>query len=302
MIVFIVLGVLCLAGAAYLVGEAVTLPARERRSSVGRAATYGKTRVPLGERQLPFKQRVLSPMGDRLAGFTLKLHPKTTIDGVSTRLLAAGLGRSISPTTFLALKSTFAIGGLVLGALFGGAVAGAGGVLLLAIAAAGLGFIAPDFVVSSKARSRRDRIRAELPDALDLMAVSVEAGMGFDGAISKLTEHMHGPLADEFGLTLGEIRIGESRQDALKKLADRTDTPELSSFVRSIIQADQLGISLGRILRVQATDSRLKRQAAAEEKAMKAPIKMLFPTVLFIFPAMFLVILGPAFLNLSKIF
>jgi len=302
MIVFIVLGVLCLAGAAYLVGEAVTLPARERRSSVGRAATYGKTRAPLGERQLPFKQRVLSPMGDRLAGFTLKLHPKTTIDGVSTRLLAAGLGRTISPTTFLALKSTFAIGGLVLGALFGGAVAGAGGVLLLAIAAAGLGFIAPDFVVSSKARSRRDRIRAELPDALDLMAVSVEAGMGFDGAIAKLTEHMHGPLADEFGLTLGEIRIGESRQDALKKLADRTDTPELSSFVRSIIQADQLGISLGRILRVQATDSRLKRQAAAEEKAMKAPIKMLFPTVLFIFPAMFLVILGPAFLNLSKIF
>jgi tight adherence protein C len=302
MIVFIVLGVLCLAGAAYLVGEAVTLPARERRSSVGRAATYGKTRAPLGERQLPFKQRVLSPMGDRLAGFTLKLHPKTTIDGVSTRLLAAGLGRKISPTTFLALKSTFAIGGLVLGALFGGAVAGAGGVLLLAIAAAGLGFIAPDFVVSSKARSRKDRIRAELPDALDLMAVSVEAGMGFDGAISKLTEHMHGPLADEFGLTLGEIRIGESRQDALKKLADRTDTPELSSFVRSIIQADQLGISLGRILRVQATDSRLKRQAAAEEKAMKAPIKMLFPTVLFIFPAMFLVILGPAFLNLSKIF
>ena len=302
MIVFIVLGVLCLAGAAYLVGEAVTLPARERRSSVGRAATYGKTRAPLGERQLPFKQRVLSPMGERLAGFTLKLHPKTTIDGVSTRLLAAGLGRTISPTTFLALKSTFAIGGLVLGALFGGAVAGAGGVFLLAIAAAGLGFIAPDFVVSSKARSRRDRIRAELPDALDLMAVSVEAGMGFDGAISKLTEHMHGPLADEFGLTLGEIRIGESRQDALKKLADRTDTPELSSFVRSIIQADQLGISLGRILRVQATDSRLKRQAAAEEKAMKAPIKMLFPTVLFIFPAMFLVILGPAFLNLSKIF
>jgi tight adherence protein C len=188
----------------------------------------------------------------------------------------------------------------VFGALFGGAVAGAGGVFLLAIAAGGVGFIAPDFVVSSKARARKETIRAELPDALDLMAVSVEAGMGFDGAISKLTEHMHGPLADEFGLTLGEIRIGESRQDALKKLADRTDTPELSSFVRSIIQADQLGISLGRILRVQATDSRLKRQAAAEEKAMKAPIKMLFPTVAFIFPAMFIVILGPAAMNLSK--
>jgi tight adherence protein C len=301
-ILFIVLGVLCLAGAVYLVGEAVTLPARERRSSVDRATTYGKVRAPLGPRQLSFRQRVLSPLGDRMAGWTLKLHPKTTVEGVSTRLLAAGLGRTISPTTFLALKSGFAIAGVVVGALFGGAVAGGGGVLLLAVALGGIGFIAPDFVVSSKARSRKDRIRAELPDALDLMAVSVEAGMGFDGAISKLTEHMHGPLADEFALTLGEIRIGETRQDALKKLADRTDTPELSSFVRSIIQADQLGISLGRILRVQATDSRLKRQAAAEEKAMKAPIKMLFPTVLFIFPAMFLVILGPAFLNLSKIF
>ena len=298
----IVLGVLCLAGAAYLIGEAVTLPARERRSSVNRAATYGKFRAALGQQQLPFSQRVLTPLGDRLAGWTLKLHPKTTIEGVSTRLLAAGLGRKISPTTFLAFKSALALGGLVLGGLFGGAAAGPGGVLFASIALAGIGFIAPDFVVSGKARSRKDRIRAELPDALDLMAVSVEAGMGFDGAISKLTEHMHGPLADEFALTLGEIRIGESRQDALKKLSDRTSTPELSSFVRSIIQADQLGISLGRILRVQATDSRLKRQAAAEEKAMKAPIKMLFPTVLFIFPAMFLVILGPAFLNLSKIF
>jgi tight adherence protein C len=302
MIMLIVLGAFCLAGAAYLVGEAVTLPARERRSSVSRAANYGKVKALLGQRQLPFSQRVLVPIGDRLAGFTLKLHPKTTTDGVSAKLLAAGLGRKIAPTTFLALKSGFAVGGALLGAIFGGAVTGPGGVLFCALALGGIGFIAPDFVVSAKARQRKDTIRAELPDALDLMAVSVEAGLGFDGAIAKLTEHMDGPLADEFALTLSEIKIGETRQTALKKLADRTGTPELSSFVRSIIQADQLGISLGRILRVQATDSRLKRQAAAEEKAMKAPIKMLFPTVLFIFPAMFLVILGPAFLNLSKIF
>ena len=299
MIMLIVLGAFCLAGAAFFLSEAVTLPARERRTSVNRAASYGKLRAVLGQPQLPFSQRVLSPMGDRLAGWTLRLHPRTTIDGVSSRLLAAGLGRKISPTTFLAFKSALAIGGLMLGGLFGGAAAGPGGVLFAAVALGGIGFIAPDFVVSGKARSRKDRIRAELPDALDLMAVSVEAGMGFDGAIAKLTEHMHGPLADEFALTLSEIRIGETRHDALKKLSDRTGTPELSSFVRSIIQADQLGISLGRILRVQATDSRLKRQAAAEEKAMKAPIKMLFPTVLFIFPAMFLVILGPALLNLT---
>jgi tight adherence protein C len=298
----ILLGALCLAGAAFLVGEAVTFPARQRRTSVNRAATYGKMRPAPGVRQLPFSQRVLAPAGERLAGWTLKLRPRTSVEGVGARLLAAGLGRTISPTTFLAFKSALALAGLIGGALVGGAMAGPSLVLVSAVGLGGVGFMAPDFVVSAKARSRKDSIRSELPDALDLMAVSVEAGMGFDGAISKLTEHMDGPLAEEFALTLSEIRIGESRQDALKKLSDRTNTPELSSFVRSIIQADQLGISLGRILRVQATDSRLKRQAAAEEKAMKAPIKMLFPTVLFIFPAMFLVILGPAFLNLSKLF
>jgi tight adherence protein C len=302
MLFVIFVGLVCLAASAYFLGDAVTMPARERHSSVRRAARYGTFRPSLGHHQRPFRERVLVPLGERLARWTLKLHPRTTIEGVSTRLLAAGLGRTLSPTAFLAFKSGLAIGGFALGALFGGAATGAGGVLFFSLVLAGFGFIAPDFAVSAKARARKDRIRSELPDALDLMAVSVEAGMGFDGAISKLTEHMQGPLADEFALTLSEIRIGESRQDALKKLAHRTGTPELASFVRAIIQADQLGISLGRILRVQATDSRLKRQAAAEEKAMKAPIKMLFPTVMFIFPSMFLVILGPAFLNLSKIF
>jgi tight adherence protein C len=113
---------------------------------------------------------------------------------------------------------------------------------------------------------------------------------------------MDGPLAEEFGLTLSEMRIGESRQEALKRLAERVDAPEMAAFVRAVVQADQLGISLGRILRLQAADTRLRRQAAAEERAMKAPIKMLFPTVLFIFPAMFLVILGPAILNIQELF
>jgi len=167
---------------------------------------------------------------------------------------------------------------------------------------AGGGFFAPEIFLSMKIKSRRERIRSELPDALDLLAVSVEAGLGLDGAIAKLTEHMEGALVEEFALTLSEMRIGESRQDALKKMAERVPAPELASFVRSVLQADQLGISLGRILRVQAADSRLRRQAAAEEKAMKAPIKMLFPTALFIFPAMFLVVLGPAVLTFTKAF
>jgi tight adherence protein C len=299
---FIVFAVLLLAAAAYLLGEALTASSRERQVSVRRAATYGKLRTALGDREQPFRDRVLNPAKERLAGVVLKIHPKTTMDSVRVRLLAAGMGRTVTPTGFLAAKSALGLVGLVLGAMFGGAISGGAGVFLFGLALGGMGFLAPDFVVSSRARKRRESIKAQLPDALDLLAVSVEAGLGFDGAISKLTDHMDGPLTEEFALTLNEIRIGEGRSEALKKLSERCDTPEVSGFTRAIIQADQLGISLGRILRVQATDSRLRRQAAAEEKAMKAPIKMLFPTVMFIFPAMFLVILGPAFLNLSKIF
>ena len=298
----ILLAIVFLAAAAYLVGEAVTAPAREREISVNRAANYGKVRAALGEREQPFRDRVIGPTRDRLARLVLRIHPKTTLDGVRSRLLAAGLGRTVTPTGFLAAKAAAGIGGLVLGMLFGGALVGGAGILLFGAMLGGLGFLAPDFVVGMRARKRREAIRSQLPDALDLLAVSVEAGLGFDGAISRLIDHMDGPLTEEFGLTLNEIRIGESRQDALKKLSERADTPEISGFTRAIIQADQLGISLGRILRVQASDTRQRRQAAAEEKAAKAPIKMLIPTVLFIFPAMFLVILGPAFLNLSKIF
>jgi tight adherence protein C len=180
----------------------------------------------------------------------------------------------------------------------GVAVAPIAGIMLVPAFGA-LGMIVPDVILGVRIRGRRERIRSELPDALDLLAVSVEAGLGLDGAVAKLTEHMHGALVDEFALTLGEMRIGESRHDALKKMAERVPAPEVAAFVRSVIQADQLGISLGRILRVQASDSRLRRQAAAEERAMKAPIKMLFPTALFIFPALFVVILGPALLNIS---
>src|SRR5881392_3280634 len=182
MLFVIFIGLLCLALSAYFVGDAVTLPARERHTSVNRAARYGSFRPSLGAAHKPFRERVLAPLGERLARWTLKLHPRTTVDGVSARLLAAGLGRSLSPTAFLAFKSGLAIGGIVLGALFGGAVAGAGGVLFCSIALAGLGFIAPDFAVSAKGRSRKDSIRSELPDALDLMAVSVAAGLGLDGA------------------------------------------------------------------------------------------------------------------------
>jgi tight adherence protein C len=267
-----------------------------------RAATYGRSRVTAEEQRLQFRERVLAPAASRLSRVALRLNPRATIENVNLKLMSAGLSRSITPTSFLALKVAFAMGGLVFGLVFGAFANGFMGLFLFGACCAAGGFFLPGFLVSMRTRRRRDQLRNELPDALDLLAVSVEAGLGFDGAISKLTEYMEGPLIEEFGLTLNEIRIGEGRHDALKKLSERAGTPEVATFARAIIQADQLGISLGRILRVQAQDTRLRRQAAAEEKAMKAPIKMLFPTVAFIFPAMFLVILGPAFLQIAKIF
>jgi tight adherence protein C len=291
----------CLAASAYVVGQMATQPERERRALVRRAATYGAERVPTGRpERVSLYERVLAPAAARVAGLMLRMNRRENLEKVQHRLLAAGF-TSVSPSSFLAAKAFLAGGGALLGiVIWLGSRSAAGFVLVLGLAAAG--YIAPGWVLGTRARKRRDAVQADLPDALDLLAVSVEAGLGFDAAISKLIEHMEGPLIDEFGLALSEMRVGEARPDAMKKLAARVDSADLAAFVRSIIQADQLGISLGRILRVQAVESRLKRQASAEERAMKAPIKMLFPTVLFIFPAMFIVILGPAMINLGKVF
>jgi len=301
MTLLLVLAVFCLAGAAFLLGEVVTLPSRQRSVSVRRAATYGRMEVPSGTPQEGVRERVVAPIGDVLAKWALKLNPRTNMDTVSRRLMSAGVGYRISPHGYLAIKGGLALIGVFIGSMLG-AGRGVSGLVLGALMAGALGFLGPDYALTLKSRGRKEKVRADLPDALDLLAVSVEAGLGFDASLAKLNEHMEGPLAEEFGLTLSEMRIGESRSEALKRMSERVDAPELSAFTRAIIQADQLGTSLGRILRVQAADARLRRQAAAEERAMKAPIKMLFPTVLFIFPAMFLVILGPAILNVQKIF
>jgi tight adherence protein C len=301
---FLLIGLASLGLAVYFVGEVVSLPARERAGSLKRASDYGRAyarAVTFGQESL--RVRALIPMKTGLARGVLRLSPKATVESVNFKLMGAGLGRRLTATGFLASKALFGALGFPAGLTMGlSSGKGTGLSVLLGLVFGAVCFLAPDTLVTMRARGRRERLRAELPDALDLLAVSVEAGMSFDGGIAKLTEHMQGPLVEEFALTLGEMRIGESRQDALKKMAERTAVPEITTFTRSIIQADQLGISLGRILRVQAADTRLRRQAAAEEKAMKAPIKMLFPTVIFIFPSMFIVILGPAFLNLRNFF
>jgi len=299
--ILLVLAIFCLAGAVFLIGDLVTLPARQRSISVRRAATYGRMEVPSGTPQEGIRERLIAPIGQWLAKWALRVNPRSTTDTVERRLMSAGVGLKISPTGFLAIKGLFALLGFSVGAMIGSS-RGLGGILMVSLVAGAIGFFGPDYAITLKARSRKEKVKADLPDALDLLAVSVEAGLGFDAAVARLCERIEGPLAEELRLTLQEMRIGETRENALKKLAARTDVPAVSSFVRAMIQADQMGMSIGRILRTQATDSRLKRQAAAEERAMKAPVKMLVPTVLFIFPAMFLVVLGPAFMDLFKLF
>jgi tight adherence protein C len=299
---YLILGIAALATAAFLLAEVATSPARQRMLSVRRASSYGKVRLATRPDALGFAERIIEPAKERVAGWALRLTPKATVGSVQAKLHAAGLARTLSPSSFLAGKLVVSLSFFFLGGFVGSMRGGSAAFVLGGVMAGGIGFMLPDTALTMRARSRREAIKSELPDALDLLAVSVEAGMGFDGAIQKLTEHMDGPLVEEFVLALGEMRIGEGRADALKRMVARVDAPELAAFVRAIIQADQLGISLGRILRVQAADARLRRQAAAEEKAMKAPIKMLFPTVLFIFPSMFLVILGPAMLAIMETF
>jgi tight adherence protein C len=289
--------------AAYVLLTGLTVRQKEVAINVRRARRYGVRDQREIETRRSVNDRLVGPLTDKLAGLTLKLLPKTDSTEIHGRLRAAGIGQSMTPQMYLAIK-----GAIISLSLFFGLVLAATGLMPLmfglGIAGVGsaLGFIAPDFYLNSRVRDRQATMQADLPNVLDLLCVSVEAGLGFDAALAKLSERMRGAMVEEFELVLHEMRIGESRSAALKNLSDRVDVPEVAQFCRAIIQADQLGIALSRILRVQSHDMRIRRQLAAEEKAMKAPIKMLFPTVIFIFPAMFVVALGPAALNLMNAF
>jgi tight adherence protein C len=280
-----------------------TVKQREIALSLRKARRYGARDQREIETRRSVNDRLVGPLTQQIADITQKILPKTDPNEIHGRLMAAGLSRSMSPQMYLALKGvlvTTALGAGVIVALSGAVPSVLG--MLVALGGGAVGFIAPDFYINSRIRVRREEMRSDLPNVLDLLCVSVEAGLGFDAAVSKLSERMEGALVDEFGLVLHEMRIGESRSAALKSLSDRVDVPEVAQFCRAIIQADQLGIALSRILRVQSHDMRIRRQLSAEEKAMKAPVKMLFPTVVFIFPSMFVVALGPAAISLLQTF
>ncbi len=178
--------------------------------------------------------------------------------------------------------------------------AGQGLGIALILVGAVFGFIVPEFWLGGRVRKRQHAVLMQIPDALDLLTISVRAGLGFDGALGKVVEKLEGPLTDEFRRALAEIRVGKTRREALRDIVPRTEVPALTNFIGAIIQAEQLGVSISKVLQVQSEQLRIERRQRAEEMAAKAPIKMLFPLVGCIFPSLFIVILGPAFILIIK--
>lgn len=244
----------------------------------------------------PFLQRVVAPLSGSLAGSVVQLTPASLRRAVDKKLAVAGgsfggLGTDgfLVMSGFLAL--TLATSGGAISLLRG---VPAGRMTMIVLLGMVAGIFLPMLLLNRKIKNRKTSIQKALPDVLDLLTVSIEAGLGFDGALVKLSEKMKGPLVDEFSRTLQEMRIGVTRREALRGLGERCDVPDLSLFISAMVQADQLGVSVGNVLRVQSAAMRQRRRQYAQERAMKAPVKMLIPLVIFIFPSIFVVLIGPA--------
>lgn len=287
----------------YLVAVA---PEDERKRLSRRLAQLDAGGLPAyserdSELAVPLVSRLTRPVLEELARLVGRFTPKGMRDDLRRRLSAAGNPGGMQVQDLLALK-----GMLVIALPLGGFLPFFRtnfpmAVLLLGVGFAG-GLVLPDLIVRSAIEGRQKAIQRALPDVLDLLTVSVEAGLAFDSAIAKVVEKMTGPLADEFQRMLQDVRVGMPRREALKELAARTDVPDLNTFIASLIQADTLGVSISKVLRIQSEQMRHRRKQRAEELAMKAPIKMIFPLVLFIFPAIFVILLGPAALRIIDTF
>jgi tight adherence protein C len=253
--------------------------------------------------QEPFIIRVVRPLGSGIAASVGRLTPRNYLDQTHRKLLLAGLTGSMRAEEFV-LGQLAATGACTLGAIMFATLADPSPrvALLVLIMAPIIGLLLPASWLARKLRERQGAILKDLPDTLDLLAISVEAGMGFEGAIAIVCQHFNSPLADEFARTLHEMELGLPRRDAFQNLKRRTEVPELSNLVLALLQADALGIPIGRVLKTQAAEMRMKRRMWAREKAAQLPVKMLFPLVLFVFPAIMIVILGPAASGISQAF
>ena len=249
------------------------------------------------ELRRPFTERTLKPIIQGLSGLVARFYPANTVRGLTLSLKRAGM-ETTSPEFFLGVKAFVAIAFAVLGSLLVQSITADTTQSLIAIPVGlFIGFKAPDMYLGNKAGKRASQVIDTLPDALDLLTISVEAGLGFDAALVKVTEKMKGPLTEEFKRASQEQRVGKSRQEALRGISERVEVKELQNFISAIIQADQLGVSMSKVLRIQSEQLRMERRQRAEEKAARAPILIMLPTVGCIFPSLFIVILAPAALS-----
>ncbi|HEV7865055.1 MAG TPA: type II secretion system F family protein [Acidimicrobiia bacterium] len=249
----------------------------------------------------PLVTRLLRPLAGSLADKITGLVPRRRADQIRHKILIAGVSAKLGPEEFLVMQGVGLGAGVLLGLLLGKASGYNGfGLIRIVVLLAAMGAFAPVAWLRRKQDERQASIKRDLPDVLDLLAISVEAGVGFEGAVEVVTRHFDTPLATEFGRTLQEMELGLPRRDALQNLKRRTEVPELSNFVLILVQADALGMPIGRVLRTQAVEMRLKRRAWAREKAARLPVKILLPLTLFILPALFVVILGPAAMSIAK--
>lgn len=271
------------------------------RASLRQLDGYEVTNVRDQELLKPVTERAVAPVFQGLVALGKRFTPIGSVERIRNQFLALGHTGSKSYERFMAVRTlaqilvvpwvVFVLFVAKMGGLLGLAVAGIGGFLL---------FKGADVLLTRRVEERKVQIRTALPDVLDLLVISVEAGLGFEQALDRTVSAVPGALTDEFTRMLGEVRAGASRSDAMRNMERRCGVPELRSFVLAIIQADSFGVSIGRVLRAQAEEMRIKRKQLAQEKAQKAPVKMLIPMVFCVFPALFIVVLGPAILNIME--
>jgi tight adherence protein C len=288
------LGAIALAIVLAVLAVAAARP-RPRRGVAGALAVIDRRYSQQGEPT--FRADVpLSPDGPSwLRELALRLSPAGFAGTLQRRLDLAGNPGRWTPDRVLAAKGLGMLALAGLGALYG--LRSPGLFILGTVVGGVLGFFLPDLLLYNAGTKRQERIRAALPHALDQLTVCVEAGLGFDGALAQVARNTEGPLAAEFARALQEMHIGASRAQALRAMAGRTPVPELRSFVSAVIQANELGIAISKVLREQSTDLRLRRRQRAEEKAQKVPVKVLFPLIFCLFPALFVILLGPGVIN-----
>ena len=272
---------------------------RARRSSSRRLASL-QTRDEVLSTGI--SERAIAPVIEGLGKFALRFTPQGWVNKAQKKLVYAGMADRMDGNTWAAFRIMALIGVLVMFFVVQSAFGTPIQKLMLFGVLMGIGFVGPEAILNRRIDERRKEMEKSLPDLIDLLVISVEAGLGFEAAMGRVTQAGPGELSREFTRTLQATRVGVSRHKALRALAERTDVDDLNAFVLALIQADQFGVSIARMLRVQADEMRVRRRQRAQEKAFAAPVKLVFPLVLCIFPSMFVVLLGPAAINIATVF